>query len=254
MFSLANILTAGNLMAGIFAIMLSISGHMTWAPFAIFIGAIFDFLDGFVARLTNTQGALGKQLDSLADIVTFGVAPGLMMLNYILWMESGETISIQRWLNELRHFNMDVPLLPLVALVIPFFALFRLAKFNIDESQKSSFLGLPTPAMTLFFTTFPFTLWMYPDTWGGHFLAIKNVYIIIGLIIFISVLMIMPIRLFSLKFKSLGVKGNEVRYLFLLISLGLIILFKAWSISLIVFLYLILAFLENILKSNKNEV
>lgn len=258
MFNLANILTSGNLMAGILAVIFALQGDLLLAAYLIFTGAIFDFLDGFAARLFKTSGDLGKQLDSLADMITFGVAPGviimvLLTIDYSVVDQSDPAqISVQfdNWFETMKMGGVNF--LPFSGLLFPFFALFRLAKFNIDTRQSTSFIGLPTPAGTLFFTTFPLVLfnssidgvaWMF------------NPWLIVGLTLIIGLLMISEIPLFSLKFKQFNWKGNEIRFVFLLISLILIPVFSFWSIALIVFLYLILSIIENILeKSKRNEV
>jgi CDP-diacylglycerol--serine O-phosphatidyltransferase len=129
-----NLLTAGNLIGGILAIIFALTGDLELAPYCILAAALFDFLDGFVARLLKVQSELGKQLDSLADMVTFGVAPGILMLMILN--------------RSLSSINPDYVFLSWFALIIPVFALFRLAKFNLDARQSDSFIGLPTPAMT----------------------------------------------------------------------------------------------------------
>lgn len=266
MFNLANLFTASNLISGVLAIWLALSGRLDLAPFAVFAGLIFDFLDGFVARLLKTSGELGKQLDSFADMVTFGVAPGVIMLVVLIiepsTLNSNTAIYSQihanyyAWFNSLDLVSFKGNFFPFLALLLPFFSMFRLAKFNIDTRQSESFIGLPTPSMTLFFMTFPLVLTVY----GGEmehsiFQWVFNPWIILGLIVVFGSLMISEIPLFSLKVKHFGWKGNQVRFLFLLISLILILVFKVWSIALIVFLYLILSMIENTFsKTKKNEV
>ena len=263
MFNLANLCTAGNLMSGILAIILALTVDVTLAPFAIFLGLLFDFCDGFIARKLGVSGELGKQLDSLADMVTFGVAPGVIMLvilgsGYDL-LNSSSAIAqntFSTWFNNAIHFKAD-NYFPLAALIIPFLALFRLAKFNVDIRQSESFIGLPTPANTLFFMVFPLAIRYHDLVSDDHALYqfMYNPWFISVLIVIMSVMMVIEVPLFSLKFKQFKLKGNEIRYLFLLISLGLILVFHVWSIALIVFLYLILSGLENVFfKKNRNEI
>tara|TARA_R110002072_G_scaffold282761_3_gene445979 strand:+ start:60311 stop:61042 length:732 start_codon:yes stop_codon:yes gene_type:complete len=238
-------------MFGIFSILFAILGELHLAVFAIYAGAIFDFLDGFAARLMKTSGELGKQLDSLADMVTFGVAPGVMMMVVLTLKPSNLNdvstglvyFEFTQWFSLLSQGKLI--LLPLFGLIIPFFSMFRLAKFNIDTRQTTSFIGLPTPANTLFFTTFPLAI-VYTDVWASpvsEFLF--NPYLIVTLIILMGLLMVSEIPLFSLKMKNFKWKGNEIRFVFLLISLVLIFIFRVWSIALIVILYLIMSFVEN---------
>ena len=264
MFSLPNLLTAGNLLSGVLAILLAVTGRIDLAPYAVFLGLIFDFLDGFAARMLKKSGELGKQLDSLADMITFGVAPGVIMMGVLIvtTADPGEFYYFSReyysqWIHHAIHFQ-DINYLPLVALVIPFFALFRLAKFNIDTRQSDSFIGLPTPANTLFFMSFPLALGVsvrLADVNEQLWTILFDPWLIAACIIVLSVTMVIELPLFSLKFKHFKFKGNEIRYFFLLISLGLILFFKVWAFALIVFLYLILSLIENtFFKKNRNEV
>lgn len=267
MFNLANLFTSFNLISGILAIILALTGHLFAATMCVFAGAIFDFLDGFMARLFKTSGELGKQLDSLADMVTFGVVPGvIMMVVFTIDIESLQSSGISQvaaeavrlsffsWVDsffvDFKSFN----LLPLTALLIPFFSLFRLAKFNLDTRQTTSFIGLPTPANTLFFMTFPLVLSLGANSLGS-FEVLFNPYIIMVLIISMGLLMVSEVPLFSLKFSKMSFGGNEIRIIFLLISLILILLFKVWAIALIVFLYLILSVIENnFFNKRRNEI
>ena len=131
-----NILTLANLFCGILAIKVGFSEHYFLAAFFVVLGAFFDFLDGFAARLLKVQGELGKQLDSFADMVTFGVAPGVVMYSF------------------LSSFILD-SYIPYISFVIPLLSAVRLAKFNIDSNQSDKFIGLPTPANALFFVFIP---------------------------------------------------------------------------------------------------
>lgn len=241
-----NLLTAGNLIGGVLAIIFTLTGHIVWAPYCILMSAIFDFFDGFAARLLKVQNEMGKQLDSLADMVTFGVAPGLMV--FVL-MNS---------VNKRLEFNISEPnLWSYFALIIPVFALFRLAKFNIDTRQTSSFIGLPTPAMTLFFAMFPLLILEASQTdveWklmAAQWL-VNPIFLAVSALIF-SVLMVSEWPLFALKFKSFKWKGNEVRFVFLGLSLILFIGLLFWSVPLIIILYLILSIINNAL-SKTNEI
>jgi len=267
MFNLANLLTAANLISGIVAILLTFSGRIDLAPFAIFSGLIFDFFDGFAARMLKVSGELGKQLDSFADMVTFGVAPGAIMLVVLTInpssFENGITLSeINRdynlWFETLNFSSLSGNYFPFLALLIPFFSMFRLAKFNLDTRQSESFIGLPTPSMTLFFMSFPLVLTtqMTINSSVNEFTLFLFHPFFIGVLVFaFGLLMISEIPLFSLKLKSFGWKGNEIRIIFLLISLGFILVFKVWALALIVFLYLILSMIENIFfKTKKNEI
>ncbi|MCH2231505.1 MAG: CDP-alcohol phosphatidyltransferase family protein [Crocinitomicaceae bacterium] len=250
MFTLANLFTSANLISGIIAVILAVMGRLDLAAYAIFSGAVFDFLDGFIARITKTTGELGKQLDSLADMITFGVAPGVVMMVVLtIDIESIGFISphfikngFDLWFEGL--FDGRLSLIPFAGLIIPFFSLFRLAKFNIDIRQSESFIGVPTPANTLLFMTFPLVLNSIQDVTSVHEVLFSP-YLLVLLMIVMGLLMVSEIPLFSLKFKRFSFKGNEIRFTFLLISLIFILVFKVWSIALIVFLYLIFSIVEN---------
>jgi len=264
MINLPNLFTAANMLSGILAILLTFAGRIDLAPFAIFLGALFDFLDGFLARKLKIDGEMGKQLDSLADMVTFGVAPGLIMLvimsvdvqNLTTAAAYPELVYYEffQYLNDLINGNVNYAV-PFFALAIPFFSIFRLAKFNLDKRQTDRFIGLPTPANTLFFMTFPLIL-CYGDLKDVELInMVFDPTLLAVLCVGMGVLMISEIPLFALKFYNFKWKGNEIRYSFLLISAVLIIVFKTWSIALIVFLYLILSLIENGINKNKtNEI
>lgn len=265
MFNIPNLLTATNLLSGILAIILALSGRIDLAPFAIFVGLLCDFLDGFLARKLGVSGELGKQLDSLADVVTFGVAPGVIMMVVIItsvYMDSYVLESsfhshvhreLQTWVNATFYgvpndMDTSIRFLPFIGLFIPFMSMFRLAKFNLDTRQTDSFIGVPTPMNTLFFMFFPLIMWVDFDLWrdqGGLYLYIFNPYFLAILIVLMSSMLIIELPLFALKFKHFKWKGNEIRFSFLITCVIFIAIFFVWSIPLIVFLYLILSLLEN---------
>jgi CDP-diacylglycerol--serine O-phosphatidyltransferase len=264
MFNIPNLFTAANMLCGVLAIILALAGRIDIAPFLIFLGAILDFFDGFLARLLKQQGELGKQLDSLADMITFGLAPGIIMFVILLMYDNNINVlnestamlnlSMNSYLNGLVNLDLSNKL-PFVALIIPFFSMFRLAKFNIDTRQSESFIGLPTPANTIFFMAFPLLLVQYGDTVGWeHDLIIWIIQpmILIPIIVVMSVLLVSELPLFALKFKYFKWQGNEIRYIFL-ISCGLLIAFLwTWSIAIIVLLYLLLSFIQHILRKKSN--
>jgi CDP-diacylglycerol---serine O-phosphatidyltransferase len=261
LFNLANVCTACNMLSGVIAIIFSLMGRIDLAPFAIFIGAFFDFLDGFIARKLKVSGEFGKQLDSLADMVTFGVAPGVFMMvilivsiNFGAGDFSGSfptfvNYHITAWKNELFYGfpSNSLNYFPFIALFIPFMSLFRLAKFNIDTRQSESFIGLNTPANTIFFTTFPLVLASsysnlgYPE-WFDFVFSLPFLVLVIG---GMSLMLISELPMFSFKFKEFGFKKNQIRYVFLIISVLLIFIIKVWSIPIIVILYMIFSLFNN---------
>ena len=265
-FNIPNFLTAMNMMCGIAAILLSVFGRIDLAPFAIFAGAILDFFDGFVARLLKQQGELGKQLDSLADMITFGLAPGVMimvLLSYaahipdIHLFDFGKTMKIafHYWIESVIS-GKPTTYVPFIALLIPFMSMFRLAKFNIDTRQGDSFIGLNTPANTIFFTSFPLILAYQFSTnpnVGSAIYTFISPLVMIPLVIFMSFMLISEIPFFSFKFKHYKWAGNQLRFGFILACLILIPTLLAWSIPIVVLLYILLSIIENLFIKNKHH-
>ena len=276
MFNIPNLITASNMLCGVFAIILAFAGRIDIAPYFIFLAAVLDFFDGFVARLLKQQGELGKQLDSLADMISFGLAPGIIMMVVLVFyicpessygmfnelpMEVKVHLSLKDWVealffNKSHGYNHSIShlLIPFCGLIIPFFSLFRLAKFNIDTRQSESFIGLPTPANTIFFMAFPLLLSQYGGTTGWEhdlIMWLVQPVVLIPIIVVMSVLLVSELPLFALKFKHFKWKGNGTRYIFL-ISCGILIsTLLIWSIPIIVLLYLILSFIQYILRKNR---
>ncbi len=262
--AIPNLLTAGNLIGGILAIILTLTGGIEYAPWCIFASAIFDFLDGFVARLLKVQNEIGKQLDSLADMVTFGVAPGIMVMTLLHINFKNNSIVAFANGNLLRGISKDYAqvepwqeYIMYVAILIPVFALFRLAKFNLDTRQTSSFIGLPTPAMTLFFAVIPLLILNAVDSteiWKLTLasILIHPVFLVISTIV-LSLLMVAELPLFALKFKGFSWNNNKLRYIFLTICLIMFATLLFWSIPIIIILYLILSIINNTIHK-KNEI
>ena len=216
-----NLITLGNLLCGVIAIAAALRGDLTGASLMICLGIFLDFFDGLAARLLNVASPLGKELDSLADVVTSGVAPGFILWN-ILCNGVGE-----KW----------PEFLPYTALLIPLFAAYRLAKFNIDSRQSHSFLGLPTPANALIWVGVALTPALPMDE-----LTFIIVLIVVSLIT--DVLMVSELPMFSLKFnfKEMGWKHNSVQYLFFIGCAAIIVASRQWyAISLIILWYIILS-------------
>jgi CDP-diacylglycerol---serine O-phosphatidyltransferase len=265
MFNIPNLITACNMLCGVFAIILAFAGRIDIAPYFIFLAAVLDFFDGFVARLLKQQGELGKQLDSLADMISFGLAPGIIVLCVMVFQMSGteflgestviKSMVMGAWFLKVQSLDWN-DMLPFIALIIPFFSLFRLAKFNIDTRQSESFIGLPTPANTIFFMAFPLLLAQYGGTTGWEhdliMLLIQPI-VLIPIIVVMSLLLVSELPLFALKFKNFKWKGNGTRYIFL-ISCGILIsTLLIWSIPIIVLLYLLLSFIQHILRKNRTH-
>ncbi|MCF6349013.1 MAG: CDP-alcohol phosphatidyltransferase family protein [Flavobacteriaceae bacterium] len=252
-----NIITLLNLFAGIIAVMLAVSDRLIEAAFFVLIGIFFDFFDGLVARLLKVQTELGKQLDSLADMVTSGVVPGIIMFQLFMksshkdWM-NGLSCEIGNWMvfeetASMTWTGTEIHLLPLVGLLLTLAAAYRLANFNIDERQTSSFIGLPTPAMTLFILSLPLIL-AYSD---NEFIKnlILNKYVLITITLIFSILMNVEIPLFSLKFKNFSFKNNVIEIFFLLASIILLIVLKFVAIPIIILLFVLLSVIKNLINT-----
>ncbi len=249
-----NLFTLLNLLSGIIAVMMALTDKLVEAAFFVFLGIFFDFFDGFFARKFNVQGELGKQLDSLADVVTSGVAPGLVMFQLILFSVK------QQWFMELSYANMNswqdysdtfYYFIPFIGLLIPLASAYRLANFNIDERQTSSFIGLPTPALAIFVLSLPLIL-QYSNQ--QFFIdLILNKYVLIIITLLGSYLLNAEIPLFSLKFKNYSWGENKVKYIFLILTLILLISLKTVAIPLVIILYVSMSIIDNSLsKINLN--
>ena len=240
---LPNIITSLNLLCGCVAILFAVSGDLISASFFVFFGIFFDFFDGLAARLLNAQSDVGLELDSLADMVTSGVAPAIVMvqllseaINGVPYKIASETTSTMGWNSGTSY------LLPLIGLVIAVASAYRLAKFNVDTRQTDSFIGLPVPANTLLILSLPLILhFQYSDWVAG---IILNKWFLIGLTIVSSLLLNAEIRLFALKFKTWDFKSNAVRYVFLILCVVLLVLLKFMAIPAIILLYILLSLLR----------
>jgi CDP-diacylglycerol--serine O-phosphatidyltransferase len=282
MFNLANLFTAANMLCGFVAIILTLAGRIDIAPLFILGGAVLDFFDGFIARKLKIAGPMGKQLDSLADMITFGVAPGMLMLVMIILgidisslipADDGARVyqndlsyfvyfQVAAWFQALvyevpNNFDASIKFLPFVAMAIPFFSMFRLAKFNIDENQSDKFIGVPTPLNTIFFLFFPLYFAYNLQNWGHQpkFIhALFDCYTLSAISVLFSLLMVSNIPMIALKFKNWTWKDNYFRFSLIGISLIIIPLLTFWAIPIIVFLYLFLSLIENYQTKKKNEI
>jgi CDP-diacylglycerol--serine O-phosphatidyltransferase len=230
-----NTLTVFNLLCGLISITLTFEGNFVYASLFIFIAAVFDYLDGNAARLLKAYSELGKQLDSLADVVSFGVAPGIMIFQMINLQCAGSCNALER-----MHIT------PYFALLIPVCSALRLAKFNIDTRQEVNFIGLPTPANALFFASIPLVLFVQPDMFSlvkVDFLVtfFSNTRVLTILAVFFSYLLISDFKIFSMKIKSMAWEGNQLRFIFLALSLLLFILFSLSAIPMIIVLYVLIS-------------
>ena len=230
-----NLITLGNLLCGTVATILAVEGDLISAGLFVVLGIIFDFFDGFAARLLKVSGELGKQLDSLADMVTSGVVPGIVMLQLL----SEEPFNVYLFTEGFTLATFT----SLLGLLLTLGAGYRLAKFNIDTRQSESFIGLPTPAMSLFVISLPLILEYGTIEFVEN--IIRSKYFLIGVTVFLTYLMNAEIPLFSLKFKEYAIKNNFIKYLFLLISLVMLLTLQFVSIPLIITFYVCLSVVSN---------
>jgi len=221
-------ITCLNLFSGCMACVMALSDNNYIEAFIfIIIASVFDFFDGFAARLLKVYSDIGKELDSLADVVSFGVAPGMVIYVFL------QDILANAFPSSLAYFS-------LFAFLIPAFSALRLAKFNIDDRQTSSFIGLPVPANALFWGSFIYLL-SYSD-------IIPPLYKIVGVILCIflfSYLMVSEIQMFSLKFKNYRWKRNEMRYILIVTSIVLLIVFNLSGISVIIIAYMFMSLFKS---------
>lgn len=222
---LPNFLTCCNLICGCLGIVFLLENRTIPAAYFVWAACIFDFFDGFAARWLNVSSPIGKELDSLADVVSFGVLPALVMYKLIG-----------------THTSMAS--LPYLGFSIAAFSALRLAIFNVDTRQSDSFIGLNTPANTLFITSLPLlpmsiTSWLFQD------------YILVIITLVFSLLLVSPIEFFALKFKNFKWSENKLRFTFLGISVLLIIILKFVAIPLIILLYIVLSLADKAIFSRK---
>lgn len=213
-----NALTCFNLISGCVGVVAAFEGNFILVPYMVWLAAIFDFFDGFAARMLKVSSPIGKELDSLADMVTFGFLPAALIFQM------------------LRQENL-APWVPYLAFLIAVFSALRLAKFNVDTRQSTSFIGLPTPANALFLSSFPIIL-LYSDLPLDF---IQTPWFLLSCTFIFSYLLVAELPLFALKFDSFRWANNKIKYIFLLTSVLLIILLKFVAIPLIIILYIILS-------------
>lgn len=230
-----NLVTLGNLFCGALATIYAVSNDFEKAALFVVIGIIFDFFDGFIARLLKVTGEFGKQLDSLADMVTSGVVPGIVMFKLL-------NSNLEIIFNN-NNFLTNGSLL---GLILTLGACYRLAKFNLDTRQTNSFIGLPTPAMCLFVISLPLIQQSSNIALVQTLLA--NSYFLVTVTFLLTFLMNSEISLFSLKFKEYTFASNYWKYLFLITSFFMILFLKYISIPLIIILYVIVSVLLNFKK------
>ena len=217
-----NLLTISNLICGCIALYFTFKGELVFTAYLIGFAAIFDFMDGAAARLLNVSNPIGKELDSLADMVSFGLVPGSVVF----------------------HLLEESPLsqYSFMALIIPIFSAYRLAKFNVDENQNENFIGLPTPANCLVFVSIPLITTFNSESIIAYLFEIPEILLIITIIM--SLGLVSKINMFSLKFKNLKFQDNKFRFFLIIMSIILLTWLEFSAIPIIILLYVMMSIVK----------
>lgn len=224
LFTIPNMLTLSNLLCGTFALVSALKyGNLEWSFWFVVLAAVFDFFDGFVARLLGQSSPIGLQLDSLADVVSFGGVPAAVL--YVMTTHSFA-----------REETLLLYVFAFASFLLAAFSALRLAKFNIDETQHEEFCGLPTPANALFFTSLGLISARTGFDFGGP--------VLICIMPLMAWLLVSPVRMFALKFRGFGWRGNQVRYLFLLLAVVLIVILRLYAVPAIIVAYILISALR----------
>jgi CDP-diacylglycerol--serine O-phosphatidyltransferase len=239
---LPNIITLLNLLCGSIAVLFAVNGELVITAVFVFLGIFFDFFDGLVARKLNVQSELGLQLDSLADMVTSGLVPGIVMFQLFnladsTWIEFSYNATVG-----LSSSLAQNSFLPFFGLLITLASAYRLAKFNISTNQSDSFIGLPTPANTLLILSFPLILeFQNNDVINA---IILNKWFLISITLLSACLMNANIKLLALKFKNFSFKDNSARFILIILAIILLVIFQFAAIPLIILTYIIISILN----------
>ncbi|WP_044173918.1 CDP-alcohol phosphatidyltransferase family protein [Flectobacillus major] len=242
-----NALTCGNLLCGILGLNVLFTTEdfvnqpeaMLLPSLLIGLALVCDWLDGFIARMLHVSSPIGKELDSLADMVTFGVLPAFIMLKLIEGSCTSGTCTVG-----LFGFYK-----PYIAFALAIFSALRLAKFNVDTRQSHSFIGVPTPANGMVVASLPLILVYNPEF--RDYVLNYNTLIVYSVVM--SYLLVAELPLFALKFKSFDWKTNQVKYIFLILSAILLFLLKFVAVPLIIFIYILISIIDNFIKKQPSE-
>lgn len=220
-----NAITCGNLLCGCLGIVEVFNGRLANASLLMLVAGVLDFFDGFVARLLHVQSPIGKELDSLADMVTFGALPGFIMYYLIGFGYNTSVFTINNWCY--------------VALLIPIFSALRLAKFNIDTRQSDQFIGVPTPANAIFLGSFPFLFQtpLFASMFIGHPSLVMTMLVVVCVVC--SLMLVAPLPLIALKFKNFTWRDNKARFTLIGTSAVLLLVLQTLALPLIIILYVL---------------
>jgi CDP-diacylglycerol--serine O-phosphatidyltransferase len=244
--NLANIFTLGNLFLGFLGIINVIEGQLETACYLLFGAAVFDLLDGFIARLTKTNSEIGKELDSLSDMVSFGVLPAMIMISLMLKTH-------REWVYMVTFVN--IPVIGLLHFMLAAGSAIRLARFNTWGSKSEHFSGLPTPAMAIFVASLPLVLKndLYMQGYQSFYMGdiILNPFVLLGISVLLTWLMVSKITIMSFKFKNFSWSKNYLRYFLVIAFIIFTLLFSFLSIPLIIIIYILVSI---IFKNKFHEV
>lgn len=239
-----NIITCGNLLMGVVGIIFCLNGKLEYAAYCIYVAAVLDFFDGFIARLLHVSSPIGKDLDSLADCITFGTLPGLIVFTLVIYPSTPA-----QFFDTLNSHSILTLLVAGSALLIPVFSALRLAIFNNDTRQTDSFIGVPTPANTLFISSLIFLQGNNGDKFihqlkdealsNGSLMIMQLM--LLALIVLLCYLLVAPLPLLALKFKTFDLQRNLLRYALIACSVVLLIIFKFAAFAFIIPLYIVLS-------------
>lgn len=241
-----NLITALNLLCGTIAAIFAVQGNLIMAALFVGLGIFFDFFDGLAARVLDVKSEIGLQLDSLADMITSGLVPGIIMYQLFLRALPGTVdTTADSWSADAAStwFEWNIPFVALLGLLVVAASGYRLAKFNIDERQTDSFIGLPTPANAMLILSLPLILVYQP-----HPIAVSlilNEWFLVGLTVFSCFMLNAEIPLFALKFSDWSFNKNKLRYSFIAFCLIMIFIFQFIAIPLIIASYILLSIISN---------
>jgi len=234
-----NFITILNLLCGALATIFAVQGNLVMAALFVGLGIFFDYFDGMAARMLDVKSEVGLQLDSLADMITSGLVPGIVMFQLLIRALPSGISTTSEWDSHSTWWEWNFPVLALTGLLIAAASGYRLAKFNVDERQTDSFIGLPTPANALLILSLPLIM-----TYQPHPIAVSlilNEWFLIGLTLVSCYMLNAEIPLFALKFSDWSFKPNKLRYFFIGYCLLLIVLFQFIAIPVIIVSYVALS-------------
>ncbi len=244
--SIPNTITSLNVLSGCLSVVFAFSGNLVYAGIFILCAAVFDFFDGMSARLLNAYSDMGKELDSLADVISFGFAPAVIVFIMVKQQIAPNT--------EIINLPFSTILIIILPFVMTIFSALRLAKFNIDDAQTTSFIGLPTPANAIIWASIPIITSLNEQSVFNNITT--NPYLSLALCLILSFLLVSNIPMFSLKFKTLKISDNKIQFSFIAICITLLIMFRLSAIPIIILTYIMLSVILWIFKPKqigKNE-